>query len=105
MSVPNLPVATFFPCSSMASIVTDFLWGSTPTITSLMLLPPHSRATPVGEGGQSYFELGNPLLGHDLTSGARRKRSPIKSHNQRLGSRDRERPAEHLDNSLARLQP
>jgi hypothetical protein len=85
----------------MASKVTDFLWGSTPTITTPMLLPPHPRATPVGEGGQSYFESGNPLLDHDLTSGTRQERSPIKSHNHRLGRRHRERPAEHLDNSLA----
>jgi hypothetical protein len=70
-----------------------------------MLLPPHPRATPVGEGGQAYLEPGNPLLGHDLTSGTRRERNPKKSHNHRLGSRDRERPAEHLDNSLAGPQP
>ena len=56
-------------------------------------------------GGQNYFERGNRLLGHDLTSGARRERSPIKSHNHRLGSRDRERPAEHLDYSLAGPEP
>ena len=39
--VPNLPVASFLPWPSMASMVTDFLWGSTPTITSLILLPPY----------------------------------------------------------------
>jgi hypothetical protein len=68
VSVPNLPVASFLPWPSMASMVTDFLWGSTPTITSLILLPPDPRASPVGEGGQRYFEPGNPLLGHDLTT-------------------------------------
>ncbi len=29
----------------------------------------------------------------------------MKSHNHKLGSRDRERPTEHLDNSLAGPQP
>jgi hypothetical protein len=88
----------------MASTVTDFLWGSTPTITRLILLPP-SPSTTVGKDGQSYFEPGNPLLGHDLTTGARRERSPIKSHNQQAGQPRNERPTEHLDNSLARPPP
>src|SRR3712207_3060347 len=61
----------------MASMVTDFLWGSTPTITSLMPSP-RLEHQPVGEGGQSYLEPGSPLSGHDLTSGARPERSPIK---------------------------
>ena len=46
---------------SMTSMVTDFLWGSAPTITRATVLASSPRAIPVGEGGQSYFEPGNPL--------------------------------------------
>jgi hypothetical protein len=67
-----------------------------------MLLPSSPRATPAGEGGQSYFEPRNPLLGHDLTTVL--DGSAVRYH-KGLGSRDGERPTEHLDNSLARPPP
>jgi hypothetical protein len=80
------------------------LWGSTPTITPLILLLLTLERLLSASAGRAT-EPGNPLLGRDLTHGARRERSPKMSHNQRLDSRDRERPTEHLDNSLARPLP
>ncbi len=43
------------------------------------------KATKVNGWITIHFEPGSPLLGHDLTIGARRERSPKKSHNDQVG--------------------
>ena len=53
---------------------------------------------PIGRrGGHCYYELGSPLLSH-ASSRRPTGRKPEESHtHERVGSRDGERPAEHLD--------
>ena len=60
------PVASTWPRSSTASIVTDFLCGSTHDHSTHRIASSLGRT--IGEGGQSYFEPDNPLVGHDLTT-------------------------------------
>lgn len=55
------------PCSSTASIVTDFLCGSTPPITRL-ISSTSSLEQVIGKDGQSYFELGSQPFEPRLTT-------------------------------------
>jgi hypothetical protein len=59
-----------------------------------------------GEDGQSYFEPGSPLLSH-ASPRHPAGRMPEESHAHKGGQplQMRERPAEHLDPSLARPEP
>ena len=84
------------------------MWGSTPTIIRpISLSSSRLSRIEVGEEGKATWSSGNPLLSHNLTTVPGRERSPKESHTvyESVGSRYGERPAEHLDTSLARPEP
>ena len=102
--MPNRPVARSTSRRSRTSIVTDALCGSTPIITAST--PPllHVIATGLARAGTACFELGRPLSSHTPPAApdetALQRRATPKG-----GQPQGERPAGHLDPSLARPEP
>ncbi|MFC5042853.1 hypothetical protein [Ornithinimicrobium kibberense] len=68
-------------------------------MTSAMLLASNRRLEPDKErrGGQCYYEQGSPLLSHASSAAPDEAQSRREPQPHGLGSRDRERPAGHLD--------
>ena len=64
------------------------------TLAMSFALPSSLLMTP---GGHCFYELGSPLVSHAPARHPTGPQTGREPHPHRVGSRERERPAEHLD--------
>src|SRR2546425_5182828 len=98
----NRPVARRISRSSRTSMVTEALCGSAPIITPPM--PALLASSRLARAGNATSSRADPSSATPHR-GVRQDRIPWKSHAHRGGQPQDERPAGHLDPSLARPEP